>query len=346
MKISPDVYLNNLETNLENINLIFLYGTNIGLIELLCKKTSKLIGIDDNDPFSVSKIDGEEFKNNPSVLSDNINTINVFSQRRFIYLDLVHISITKEIENIILEAVREKNYNYFLLIKCGVLKQGAFLKFFQNTENSILVPCYEEKSETIYSQIYHLFSKHKLNFKNSFIKHLTMKFNSDSLTNKMEIEKLDVFLTNNKDVTEEMILKLISRNEDINLNKVVECCTNGNVSDALMYFENIYENQGTSISLIRMFVNHFKLIEKILFLFEKRKNLNIVVENIRPPIFFKKKEFVIFQCKIWDLKLIKIILSHLIELELKCKLNNLTEKTLLLQFILSTSLLARKRIKT
>jgi len=85
LKISPDIYLNNLRTNFENINIIFLYGTNIGLIELLYKKTSKLIGIDDSDPFCVSRIDGEEFKNNPSVLLDNINTINMFSQRRFIY---------------------------------------------------------------------------------------------------------------------------------------------------------------------------------------------------------------------------------------------------------------------
>tara|TARA_Y100001947_G_C10322395_1_gene296788 strand:- start:107 stop:1147 length:1041 start_codon:yes stop_codon:yes gene_type:complete len=346
LKISPDIYLNNLRANFENINIIFLYGTNIGLIELLYKKTSKLIGIDDSDPFCVSRIDGEEFKNNPSVLLDNINTINMFSQRRLIYLDLMHVSLTKNIENIILQAVRNNNNNYLLLIKAGVLKQSTFLKFFQNTNNSILVPCYEEKSEAIYSRIYHLFSKHKLNFKNNFIKDLTIKFNSDTLTNKMEIEKLDVFLTNNKDVTEEMILKLISRNEDINLNKVVEYCTNGNISEALMYFENIYENQGTSISLIRMFVNHFKLIEKILLLFETKKNLNIVIENMRPPIFFRKKEFVIFQCKVWNLKLIKIMLDRLIELELKCKLNNITEKTLLSQFILSTSLLARTRINS
>ena len=95
-----------------------------------------------------------------------------------------------------------------------------------------------------------------------------------------------------------------------------------------------------------MFVNHFKLIEKILLLFETKKNLNIVIENMRPPIFFRKKEFVIFQCKVWNLKLIKIMLYRLIELELKCKLNNITEKTLLSQFILSTSLLARTRIKS
>ena len=46
------------------------------------------------------------------------------------------------------------------------------------------------------------------------------------------------------------------------LSKVVEFCSNGNTKDALSYFENIYENQ-TSILLIRMFVNHFKLIERI-----------------------------------------------------------------------------------
>jgi DNA polymerase III delta subunit len=94
-----------------------------------------------------------------------------------------------------------------------------------------------------------------------------------------------------------------------------------------------------------MFVNHFRLIEKILLLFENNKNLENVIDNMKPPIFFKKKEFVIFQCKIWNLKLINIILTRLIELELKCKLNHFSEKILLSQFILSTSVLAKNRIK-
>ena len=144
----------------------------------------------------------------------------------------------------------------------------------------------------------------------------------------MEIEKLDVFLTNNKNVTEEMIFTLISKNNEINLNIIIENCSNGNPSEALTAFENIYENQSTTITLIRMFVNHFKLIEKILLLFENNKNLENVIENIKPPIFFKKKEFIIFQCKVWNLKLINIILARLIELELKCKLNHFNQKKL------------------
>ena len=162
----------------------------------------------------------------------------------------------------------------------------------------------------------------------------------------MEFEKLDVFLTNNKTVTEDMVLNIFSKNIDIDLSKVIEKCSNGNSRDALTIFEDIYENQSTSITLIKMFVSHFKLIERVLLLFENNKNLINVIENIKPPIFFKKKEFVVFQCKVWNLKLINIILRRLIELEIKCKLNNSLEKVLISQFILSTSVLARNRISS
>ena len=346
MKITSDYFVESLKANFDNINIIFLYGNNLGLVELLYKKTLDVLKININDPFSVSKIDGEQFKDRSWELLDSINTLSMFSEKRFILLDLMHIFITKSIENIILKAIETEGNNYLLLIKCGNIKQSAFTKHFQNNKNSIIVPCYEEKLKTIYNEISNLFSKHKLYFEDDFINNLTVKFNSDSLNNKMEIEKLDSFLTNNKNVTKDMIFELISSNEDVNFNKVVEYCVNGNVSDSLNYFERIYDNQNSSITLIKMFVSHFKLIEKILLLAQNNKNFINVIDSIRPPIFFKKKEFVIFQCKVWNLRLINIVLNRLINLEIKCKLNNLMEKTIISQFILSTSVIVRNRIKS
>ena len=52
------------------------------------------------------------------------------------------------------------------------------------------------------------------------------------------------------------------------------------------------------------------------------------------------------KCIICNVKLINIILARLIQLELKCKLNHTIEKTLLSQFILSTSVLARNKINS
>ena len=346
MKIKSNFFENNLKTNSKNINIIFLYGTNLGLIDLLYEKTLEILEIDTNDPFNFSKIDGDNLKDNPASLFDNICTLSMFSNRRYTLLDLKFISITKIIENIIIEAVDKINDNNILIIKGGNLKQNAFIKHFQKINKAILVSCYEETSNTISLEISNLFLKHKLHFEEEFINILTHKFNSDSLANKMEIDKLDTFLTNNNNVTEEMILKLISNKDDLNFNKIIEFCANGNPKSALYYFENFYENQSTTITIIRMFVNHFKLIEKILLLVNSNISLINVIDNLRPPIFFKRKEFIIFQCKLWNIKSINTILTRLIELELKCKLNILSEKTLLSQFILSTSVLAKNRIKT
>ena len=79
MKTDPLFYENTLKNKFENINIIFLYGTNIGLVDLIYKKTLQILEINTNDPFSVSKIDGDEFKDNPSSLNDNVNTLIVFS---------------------------------------------------------------------------------------------------------------------------------------------------------------------------------------------------------------------------------------------------------------------------
>jgi len=267
LKIDPIFYEDYLKNKFKNINIIFLYGTNSGLVDLIYEKTLEILEINTNDPFSVSKIDGDEFRNDPSILHDNINTLNVFSEKRFILLDLMHISVNKSLEAIILETVKMKNNSYLLIIKASNLKTNSFIKHFQSIVNAILVPCYEQKINIMYSKLSDLFSKHKINFKRDIIENLMLKLSSDSLTNEMEIEKLDVFLTNNRNVTEDMIFTLISNNDDLNLNQVIENCSNGKPRDALTSFENIYENQSTTINLIRMFVNHFKLIEKIFVTF-------------------------------------------------------------------------------
>ena len=99
------------------------------------------------------------------MLLDNISTLSMFSEKRFILLDIMNISINKDIENIILKAVEKEDNNYLLLIKGSNIKQKTFIKHLENTKNIIIVPCYEEKLITIYNEITNLFSKHKLNFK-------------------------------------------------------------------------------------------------------------------------------------------------------------------------------------
>ena len=74
--------------------------------------------------------------------------------------------------------------------------------------------------------------------------------------------------------------------------------------------------------------------------------LTDAINNIKPPIFFKDKPLITFQCKLWSLRKINIVFKRLIDIELKFKSNFYPEKTILSHFVLSTSVIAKNAIKT
>lgn len=347
MKIKSDNFEEYIQKNCKNTKIIFFYGSNLGLIDLLYNKSITLLNIDVNNPFNVSKIDGSEFSENPFILEDNINTLNIFSERKIILLDLSHIRINRSIENIILNAVVEENINYLLIIKAGNIgEQNQLVKYFKNSNNSILTVCYEEKTNKIKNDINNILIKHKIFFSNEFISKFSSTFNSDSLSNKMELDKLDSFLRNNKTVTEDVLFKFLINNEDINLNKVVKSCSMGDAKESLYYLEKIYDKSNSNVILVRMFGKHFKTVEKILISSQLGSSFSEAVDCLKPPVFFKDKPFFLSQCGLWSFKKINLIQKRLIDLELKTKTGLYPEKTLISQFILSTSILAKKKVKT
>ena len=288
MKIKSDKFLTLLQNDKMSYNIFLFYGPNFGLINLIYKKSIDSLSIDLNDPFNVSKIDGNDFKENPSILNDNISTLSITRDKRVILLDLTYITVNKTIESAILDTQKEKNNDYLLLIKANNLgSKNELVKFIEKLENGILVPCYEENISEVEIQISRLFNQYKLKFSPNFLSVLSSKFNSDTSINLMEIKKLETFLINNQNITEEMILSLITDNIDINLNKIIQLCSTGKVQDALFSLDKVYENSSTAINITRLFIKHFKMIEKILLTVEKGSNILETINNMKPPIFFK-----------------------------------------------------------
>ena len=347
MKIDSKYFEQYVQKNHQNYKVILLYGPNLGLVNLLYNKTIISLNIDINDPFNVTKINGTEFKESPFILEDNINTFNILTEKKFILLDLLHISINKNIENIVLNSIVSNDVNYLLIIKAGNIgSQNKLVKHFENSGNSVLTVCYEENANEIKNNISNILIKHKINFSNEFISNLSSLFNTDSLYNKMEIDKLESFLINNKNVTEHILLNFLLINENINLNKVVNSCLNGETRESLFYLDKIYDKSNSNIILIKMFGKHFKTLEKILLSNQHGKSLAESINNLKPPVFFKDKPLFLSQCKLWSFKKINLIQKRLIDLELKTKIGLYPEKTLLSQFILSASFLAQKKVKT
>ena len=311
---------------------------------MLFHDTIKSLKIDENNPFLVSKIDGNELKENPTVLSDNLATITMFGEKKVILLNLLYTTITQTIERLISDNITQKDNDFVLIIKAGSLSSKSnLIKFLQTSSNCILVPCYDEELDKIKTKIDELFNKYNLVFSNDFMSNFYNKFSANSLVNQNEFEKLENFMFENKDISESLLLSFIASNEDINNKKIIDLCLSGKPKEALLYFNNIYDNSVSNIGIIRQFGNQLKLIEKLILLDKKGLSLRDAMNKIKPPIFFKNIPTITAQCKIWSLKKVAATQKNLIKLEINCKTSTYPEKTLISQFILSTSLLAIKK---
>ena len=95
---------------------------------MLFRDTIKSLKIDESNPFLVSKIDGNELKENPIVLSDNLATITMFGEKKVILLNLLYTTITQTIEKLISDNITEKNNDFVLDAHCSNCSTAAALK--------------------------------------------------------------------------------------------------------------------------------------------------------------------------------------------------------------------------
>ena len=87
------------------------------------------------------------------------------------------------------------------------------------------------------------------------------------------------------------------------------------------------------IIIIRTFITKSKRLLKLLNDFEKNKNLDLVLNNSKPPIFWKDKELVSQQIRKWTSNKVKNLIFNLNNLELQIKKYNSQSLNILLDFI-------------
>ena len=347
MKINSDHFLNSINNKRIDYKFILFYGSNYGLVDLLFKSSLKKLSIDTNDPFIVSKLDTQNLIDNPSSLSEALSTYSLVSDKRTVLLNLCNYSLNKKITDILISTLQLEIENYNLFIKADNLRnQSDLVKFVMNSKLGLLVPCYEETSVSVKDKLLNIFKENNLQFNHMFISEMTSRFSSDTSINQMEFDKLKTFLINNDKVDERTLLDLINNNTDLHINKIALHCANGDVEEALFFYEKTIQFSISPIVIVKAILKHFKIIENVLFQISNGSNVEYAMNSVQPPIFFKDKPHVSLQTKIWTIKKINLIKKRLIDSEIKCKNYIVNDKLLIAQLILSISVIGRNSIKS
>jgi len=312
--------------NLDIHNFILFYGKNEGAKN---DEISKVINNQKN--VDVTRYDEKQIFDDSEIFFNNILSRSLFDDKRITIINRATEKILKIIEELL-----EKNLtDISIIINSDTLEKKSKLRaLFEKKKELICVPFYPDTPEILSSYAQKFFKNNNIPVSQSNINLIVNRSNGDRDALKKELEKIELFLQNNKKLTTETILKLTNLIENFSISDLVDNCLAKNKKKTINIFSENNFSSDDCILITRTFLNKSK---KILYLskeYEKNQDINKTISGAKPPIFWKDKEIVKQQIYKWNSKEINNLIYDLNKIELQIKKNYINPLNVISNFIL------------
>ncbi len=312
-----------LEENLQstdNLKAFLFYGENDGL-----KKEFKEKIKTQNKSGEVIMFFQDEILKNKNTLIKEIENKSLFNEKKTIFIE----QATDKILDIINEIINSI-HNEKIILFSGILdKKSKLRSYFEKSKECGVSACYKDNEINIKKIISNKLKGYQ--GLNSQLLNLLVQ-NSGLDRNKInnEIDKIiSCFVDKKIDLTKVDSLLNVKSNEDFNILKDEALNGNKNSTNRLLA-DTVFEPEHIIyyLNIINQRINKLNEIEELK---KNNSNLETLISNLRPPIFWKEKSTIIEQSKKWNKIKIKKALKETYNTEVQIKSNSAIRKDLLIK---------------
>ena len=316
-----------LKNNLKDKNNYFLlYGQNSGLIEEIIDKDLKPI-------FSknIFKYDESEILSDISAFKEGLVNKSFFENDKLIIINRV----SDKILDIVKEISDKKDENLKIILKSGNLEKKSKLRnFFEKSKNLIIIPFYEDTHQSLLFLAQKFFKENKIKISPQNINYIIENSKGNRINLKNELEKIKNFSQKKLSVELNEIVKLTNLAENYNISELTDQCLARNKKKTLNIWNENNPSPEDNILILKNFLYKLKRLKKLKLELENKKNTDAVISSYKPPIFWKDKDIIKQQLKVWSLPQIKSLINKTNDIELLIKKNFQASNQIVNNFIL------------
>ena len=310
--------------------LFLIYGENEGLKEDLILEFSKDYSKENTFNYSEKEIflNLENFYN-------NIFSQSFFEKKKLIIVNNASEKIKGEIELILTKNIEDIT----LIFLSNILEKKSRLRnLFEKDKNLICVAVYKDDHRVLFNLANSFFKSKKIDISTESINLIIERSSEDRKHLRNELKKIDCFIGNKKKIDINDLIKLTNLSENHSINKIVDMSLAKDTKQSLKALnENIFSADDIII-IIRSYLIKSKRLLKLTTELERNKNIDQVISASKPPIFWKDKDVVKKQLKIWNKESTIALIQNINEVELQLKKNAGSSLNILQNFIIEQSL--------
>jgi len=314
---------------LNNFKFYLFYGDNEGLKEETIKKL-----FEKNYVGKIQRYEEKEILDNVNDFFNSVLTKSFFDNEKLIIINRVTDKIRETIDELM-----EKNPEdiQIILNSKNLEKKSTLRKIFEKEKLVICVPFYEDNSQTLNSIISLFFRNKKIPVSQQLINVLIERSRGDRKNLNNELEKIETYSLNKKNLNLEEIIRLTNLAENYSASELVDHSLAKNIRKTVTILnENSFSDED-NIIIIRTLLAKLKRLVKIYELVDQKNNIEQAISACKPPIFWKDKPLVTQQIKSWKKDHLKNLIYKTNEIELLIKKNSNLAKNILSDFIISNS---------
>ena len=314
--------------NISKYNFVLFYGDNEGL------KSEKIDYILKTTNYKKFLYSEKEILNDIENFSNSLLTKSFFDDEKIVIIK----NATDKILNLLKDLINRKIEKIIIIFDADVLdKKSKLRNFFEKEKNLACIPFYPDDFKNLNFISQNFFRDRKIKVSQETINLIIERSNGSRQHLKNELEKIDLYTANKKKVEFSEIIKLTNLGKNYNISELVETCLVKNQKKVSKIInENNFSNEDTII-IIRTFLLKSKRLLNLSKNIKSNPNLETVISNYKPSIFWKEKEIVKQQLKIWSEKSLGKLINEINNTELLIKKNTDISLNVLLNFIFTNS---------
>ena len=316
MKIAAAKIDNFIKSPDANVKSALLYGPDAGLVSQRKQLLSKVIIDDLNDPFCLSDLDLDKIKEDPALLSDELNSISLTGGRRLIRVSCDSSSAPNDIG----EILENSKSDSFSIFTAGNLATSSSLrKLFEKGKTLAALPCYTDDDRSIGQLVAGKLKENGISYNYDVIQYLSGSFSGDRLVILNEVKKLITYLGDEKTLTLEQTQECIVDSGQMSYDDLCNAVASRDITTIDKSLNKAFSEGVNPIPLIRTVSSYFIKIQYVKSQIENGTPEQSAISSLRPPMFFKQVPVFKKHLNSWNSKSISKMIQALTDLEIQCK---------------------------
>ncbi len=300
-----------------------VYGENEGLKKDVINK------IRNRNGFKEIKYEESQILNNKSEFYNEVNNRSLFDEKKTYLIE----RCSDKISEIILDFI-DKDIEDQIIINCGILEKKSKLRnILEKSTKTIVIPTYKDNIQSLIDIAKSFFTEKKISVSYETLNLLANRCNGDRGNLNNELTKISNYLIDKKTISLKEVYALTNLSENYSAFELVDASLSKNLKRAQEILDENNYSQEDSFLVLRVFLMKTKKILNLLESMNKKKDIDKVILEHKPPIFWKERPVIKKQLQLWTLKAANELIYNLNEVELKIKKNSVLSLILMKNFI-------------